>query len=116
MKQDVRAYIEDAVIPLIVREHPEAAAETWREFHARVVAAMDDVAQQAGDEALSILVVHGGTLSNIVLWWLALPLDALPERTCFAATPGSLSVLETNRFGNHVIERLNDRAHLAPLD
>ncbi|MHC4715920.1 MAG: hypothetical protein ACYS5V_03055 [Planctomycetota bacterium] len=27
MRQEVRAYIEDAVIPLIVREHPEAAAE-----------------------------------------------------------------------------------------
>ncbi|MHC4715919.1 MAG: histidine phosphatase family protein [Planctomycetota bacterium] len=97
-------------------QRPFPEAETWREFHARVAAAMDELKPRVHDDSLPVLVVHGGTLSNIVLWWLGLPLDALPERTSFAASPGSLSVLETNRFGKPVVERLNDRAHLASLE
>jgi len=95
------------------RPFPEA--ETWREFYARVAAAMDALTGAAPDTGPAILVVHGGTLSNIVVWWLGLPLDSLPERTCFAASPGSLSILKRNRFGNPVVERLNDTRHLAAL-
>jgi 2,3-bisphosphoglycerate-dependent phosphoglycerate mutase len=95
------------------RPFPEG--ETWREFHTRVAAAMDWVAEQHPEGELAIFSVHGGTLSNIVVWWLGIPLEVLPERTCFSATPGSLSVLKKNRHGNPVIERLNDRAHLAGL-
>ena len=95
------------------RPFPEA--ETWREFYARVAATMEHVAQEHNEDDLPVLVVHGGTLSNIVVWWLGLPLDALPERTCFAASPGSVSMLKRNQYGNPVIERLNDRAHLATL-
>ena len=95
------------------RPFPEA--ETWREFYARVAAAMDTLAQQSGDGEPPIFVIHGGTLSNIVVWWLGLPLDVLPERTCFSASPGSLSILKKNRCGNPIIERLNDRAHLGAL-
>jgi len=95
------------------RPFPEA--ETWRELYTRVAAAMDRVAARHSDRELAIFSVHGGTLSNIVVWWLGIPLDALPERTCFAATPGSLSILNRNRYGNPVIERLNDRSHLGTL-
>ena len=95
------------------RPFPEG--ETWREFYARVAAAMECIAQEHDEDSLPVLVVHGGTLSNIVVWWLGLPLDALPERTCFSASPGSLSVLAKNECGNPVIERLNDRGHLAGL-
>ena len=95
------------------RPFPEA--ETWREFYTRVATAMNALVQEHRDASLPILVVHGGTLSNIVVWWLGLPLDTLPERTCFTASPGSLSILKRNRFGNPVVERLNDRSHLAGL-
>jgi len=77
------------------RPFPEG--ETWREFYTRVAAAMDGVAEQHSDREVAIFSVHGGTLSNIVVWWLGIPLDVLPERTCFSATPGSLSVLKKNR-------------------
>lgn len=95
------------------RPFPEG--ETWREFYTRVAAAMDGVAEQHSDRELAIFSVHGGTLSNIVVWWLGIPLDVLPERTCFSATSGSLSVLNKNQYGNPLIERLNDRSHLAAL-
>ncbi len=95
------------------RPFPEG--ETWREFYTRVAAAMDGVAERHSDKELPLFCVHGGTLSNIVVWWLGIPLDVLPERTCFAAAPGSVSILNKNQYGNPLIEGLNDRAHLATL-
>jgi broad specificity phosphatase PhoE len=94
---------------------PIPEAETWREFHARVATAMDGVTERHPDGELAIFIVHGGTLSNIVVWWLGIPLDVLPERTCFSATPGSLSTLNKDEHGNALVERLNDRGHLAIL-
>ena len=91
---------------------PAAGIETWREFHARVCGFMDRLAAALDPDILPILVTHGGTQSNIVVWWLGLPLDVLPERTCFAGSPASLSVLRRNEYDHPVIERLNDRSHL----
>jgi broad specificity phosphatase PhoE len=91
---------------------PFPQAETWRQFHARVCAAMEQIARGHPAECVPIVVAHGGTLSNIVAWWLRLPLDVLPERTPFAASPGSITVLKTNKFGKPVVDRLNDTAHL----
>lgn len=90
--------------------------ETWREFYARVSGFMARLSQDDFEGAAPVVVTHGGTLSNIVVWWLQIPLDVLRERTCFAATPGSISVLKRNRYGTPVIETLNDRAHLAEID
>jgi len=94
---------------------PFPGHESWREFHQRVSLVMTSLVQSEDDARTPVLVVHGGTLSNVVVWWLGIPLDVLPERTCFAASPGSLSVLNKNRYGRPVIERLNDRSHLAGL-
>ena len=95
------------------RPFPEA--ETWREFHARVCRAMEDIARQITAQEVPVLVLHGGSISNVVVWWLGLQLDALPERTCFAASPGSLSVLRKNKYGKPVVVGLNDRSHLVCL-
>ena len=92
------------------RPFPEA--ETWREFHARVCRAMEQIEESQDAECLPVVVLHGGSLSNAVVWWLRLPLDVLPERTPFAASAGSISVLQKNDFGNPVVERLNDTIHL----
>lgn len=97
---------------LLFDSRPGPDLETWREFHCRVCQAMDQIACELSADCLPIVVTHGGTLSNIIAWWLRLSLDVLPERTPFAATPGSISVLRANRFGNPVLERLNDAAHL----
>jgi broad specificity phosphatase PhoE len=91
---------------------PVPAAETWREFYERTIACMDKLVTKHDPDRTPILVVHGGTLSNIVAWWLRLELDALPERAPFLASPGSLNMLRINRYGNPVIGRLNDTAHL----
>ena len=61
---------------------------------------------------MPIIVAHGGTLSNIVTWWLRLPLDALPERNPFSGSPGGITFLKKNQHGNPVVGYLNDTAHL----
>jgi len=39
----------------------------------------------------------------------------LPERTPFACSPGGISLLKTNKYGNPVVAYLNDTSHLAGL-
>jgi len=94
---------------------PYDTHETWREFLARISAFMDPLANELDEETLPVLVLHGGSLSNVVVWWLGLPLDSLPDRYCFGGRPGNISILKTNRHGNPVIDRLNDTAHLDAL-
>lgn len=73
---------------------------------------MENLHKSHFSDDLPIVVTHGGTLSNIIVWWLGIPLDVLRERGPFAASPGSISVLGRNHYDNPVIERLNDISHL----
>lgn len=88
---------------------PYPEAETWRQFYWRVAGFMDrlDVEQ----EGLLLVVTHGGTLVNVVAWWLQLGGEVI-SKVSFAAHPASISVLTVNQWGEHVLERLNDTAHL----
>ena len=88
---------------------PYPEAETWGQFYQRVAKAMDRLIGEQ-DEPL-LLVTHGGTLVNIVAWWLQLD-DEMLSRVSFNANPTSISVLRTNQWGGHELERLNDTAHL----
>lgn len=90
-----------------------AGGETWRQFYQRVCQCMDELAAEA--KPTSIIVTHGGTVSNIVAWWLRLPLDVLPERTPFAGTPGGISLLRKNQHGNPAVRYFNDTSHLEGL-
>jgi probable phosphoglycerate mutase len=87
---------------------PYPQAETWREFYGRVAQAMERLTL---DPVPLLLVTHGGTIENIVAWWLGLDLEQ-QSWTSFAVAPASLSVLRVNRWGEHTLERLNDTAHL----
>ena len=87
---------------------PYPQAETWREFYLRVAECMDRLTL---DPAPLLLVTHGGTIIQIVAWWLHLDMDLL-SRVSFPVAPASLSVLRINRWNEHTLERLNDAAHL----
>jgi broad specificity phosphatase PhoE len=84
-------------------------AETWRQFYSRVAACMDQLTMNQEDPLL--LVTHGGTIINVVAWWLQLDIDML-DKVSFHTSPASLSVLRVNWWNEHTIERLNDTAHL----
>ena len=88
---------------------PYPEAETWAQFYRRVADAMAPLVEE--QEELLLLVTHGGTLVNIVVWWLQMSGRVFPE-VSFGAHPASISVLRVNQWGEHVLERSNDTAHL----
>ncbi|MBN1976877.1 MAG: histidine phosphatase family protein [Anaerolineae bacterium] len=88
---------------------PYPEAETWRQFYGRVAKAMDHLIEE--QEELLLLVTHGGALVNIVAWWLQLDGEML-SKVSFNAHPTAISVLYTDQWGSHELERLNDTAHL----
>jgi len=90
---------------------PFVQGPTWREFHDRVSQCMKRVEKNSNTEK-AIIVCHGGTLSNIVVWWLNLNLDALSEMNPFMGEPGSISILVKNQYDNNVVQKLNDTSHL----
>lgn len=91
---------------------PFEGAETWREFHQRVIVGMERIKSEVPKDDIAVIVVHGGSLSNIVVWWLGLELDHLNERTPFSALPASITILNKNREGKNTLIRLGDVAHL----
>jgi probable phosphoglycerate mutase len=88
---------------------PYPEAETWGQFYWRVANAMDRLIEK--QDGLLLLMTHGGTLVNIVIWWLQLRNEMFPKMS-FGAHPASISVLRVNQWGEHMLERLNDTAHL----
>jgi probable phosphoglycerate mutase len=88
---------------------PYPQSETLGQFYRRVAGFMDRLVEE--QEALLLLVTHGGTLVDIVAWWLQLDGEALSKMS-FGAQPTSISVLRVNQWGGHELERLNDTAHL----
>ena len=88
---------------------PYPEADTWRRFYSRVSSCMDRLAEHR--DGLLLLVAHAGTINNVVAWWLQLEIEKL-SKVSFAASPASISVLNVNQWSEHVVERLNDTAHL----
>lgn len=93
----------------LVEWRPYPGAENWREFYARVTGVMERLTQK--QDRLYILVTHGGTIGNIIAWWLHLEIDCAP-RVSFEAGPASITVLRLNEWKERTISRLNDTAHL----
>jgi probable phosphoglycerate mutase len=98
---------------------PYPNSETWREFYVRVSAFLQLLTENCS--CTPIVVAHGGTLTNIVGWWLGLDMETLVRlrertyarnRASFKVAPASLTVLGTSNLGERTLERLNDVNHL----
>ncbi|UCH56880.1 MAG: histidine phosphatase family protein [Candidatus Bathyarchaeota archaeon] len=110
-KAEAEPYFTPPTRPLLDwRPYPEA--ETWREFYHRVAGCMDRLHQ--GQDRPIIIVTHGGTIVNVISWWLRLPLETLSD-VSFHASPASITVLNETELRERAIERLNDFAHLRSL-
>jgi probable phosphoglycerate mutase len=107
-KEEASAYFREPTKPYIDWQ-PYPGAETWRRFHARVAGHMESLSE-TGDETL-VIVAHGGTIINIINWWLELDMETV-NRVSFIAAPTSITVLGTTVFHERSIERLNDVSHL----
>ncbi len=91
---------------------PYPEAETWRRFYRRITAFMNDL--YAVESRPTLIVSHGGTIVNLVAWWIRLE-EASLSYTTFHTSPASLSVLNVTPLNERAVERLNDTAHLRNL-
>ncbi len=107
-KEEAKIYFRDPTEPLIDWQcYP--GAETWRRFYLRVSGYLESLPMDRGGPLM--LVTHGGTIINVVAWWLKLDVEALSGVT-FRTAPASISVLGTSELNERAILRLNDTAHL----
>ncbi len=106
--QEAKQYTLERTEPYIDWQ-PYPQAETWRQFYLRVSCYMERLTEN--QEYALLIVTHGGTIINILAWWLKLEVDMLSE-VSFDASPTSITVLRTNQWDERTIERLNDTAHL----
>ena len=95
--------------PLDWRPFPEA--ESAGEFYERVSSYMDKLVER---EERVIIVSHGGTIQNIIRWWIGSP---LPDyyRVGFGVANTSVTVLDSTENRERRIERLNDTTHYATI-
>ncbi|MDP6458543.1 MAG: histidine phosphatase family protein [Candidatus Bathyarchaeota archaeon] len=91
---------------------PYPEAETWRKFYHRIKAFMDKI--NSIEDRPTLIVSHGGTIVNIIAWWLRIEETNL-SFTTFHSSAASLSVLDETQFNERRVERLNDTAHLHSL-
>lgn len=103
-----RQYAIERTEPLL-EWHPYAGSESWRQFYKRVCDAMDVIYKK--DETLQIVVSHGASIMNIVVWWLLIDVEVL-KKASFNISPASVTILKLNDSKEHVLDRLNCTSHL----
>lgn len=84
--------------------------ETWRQFYRRVCDCMESI-YGSGDTKNLLVVSHGGTVAYITAWFLQFS-EKMLASAYFSASPASISVLNKNSYGQHVLEVFNDTSHL----
>ena len=91
---------------------PYPGAESWRRMSERLMSFMESVKDNGHD--LSLVVVHAGSGNAVIHWWLGLGHGG--QNTSFTLDPCSISRFTINEWGERVMEKLNDTAHLRSLE
>jgi probable phosphoglycerate mutase len=107
-KKEAEAYYTPPTLPLL-DWRPYLGGETWREYYQRVSKCMERITLDI-DRPL-LIVGHGGTVVNVIAWWLHLPLKTLSD-VSFVTTNTGITILVETELGERAIERHNDIAHL----
>ncbi len=92
---------------------PYPEAESWRMMAQRVVAFMEEAAQNV-DRDTVLIVSHGQAMIPVVHWWLLLD-EAHCSKISFDFDCCSVTELTINAWGERTISKLNDTAHLREL-
>jgi len=107
--EEVEKYRVPPTRPLLDwRQYP--GAETWREFYLRVSECMETITAET--DGPTLIVTHGGTMVNVVAWWIRMPLETLSDFTLRTHNTGITILLVETEWGERAIERHNDVAHL----
>ena len=104
--------VPDTHIHTLLDWRPNQESETIREFFSRVTSFMDKINEI---EEQVIIVSHGGTIHNIIRWWIGTPISDY-FKFGFVIANTSLSVLDTSRHDQRIIERLNDTTHYTRIN
>ena len=83
--------------------------ESWREFYNRVCDCMDRIYEREKNKNL-LIVTHGGTLSNILAWWMKFELHMIGY-AYFSSSPGGISFLSQNSIQQNIVNKFNDTSH-----
>jgi probable phosphoglycerate mutase len=109
-REEVDEHLQEVIKPLIDwRMYPEA--ETFREFYQRVTGYMDRLDEV---EENLLIVSHGGTIHNILRWWIGTPVTDF-FKFGFRIANTSITMLDKNKDGQNIIERLNDTTHYTKI-
>lgn len=85
----------------IAQWRPYLASESWGLFAHRVYDFMDDI-----DNKDSIIVTHGGTCFNILLWWLKIKDEGL-GKVFFNMDNCGVTQLDYNKYGERQVSFSN---------
>jgi broad specificity phosphatase PhoE len=111
-----RAQAEAIALPLTepaVDWVPYPEAESWRQMERRVFECLEEIAEQCADSSEPvILVTHGNSGVAVLAWWLRL-CEPCRRTISFELDACSVTELQQNEFGERMIVRLNDTAHLS---
>ena len=109
-RKEAEKYHEEVTDPALDwRPYPES--ESWREFYHRIASFMDKLCEK---EEQVLIVSHGGTIQNIIRWWLGIPLTDF-FKTGFGTANTSITILDTTQYRERRIERLNDTSHYSRI-
>lgn len=105
-KTEAQKYIKNPTDPLEKWiKYPNS--ETWDKFYLRVSTFLEKVIDELEDTV--IIVCHGGTIRNIISWWLGIGTPI--GKVHFPTDLASLTVLRKDDRGEKILHRLNDVSH-----
>lgn len=105
-----QGFFKAAVTRWVEGEYAHEYAESWADFRARCVAALDDIVKQSPAKGTTLVFTSGGTISVICAHLLGLS-DAQAFTINWTLANGGVTKLLAGRDGLHLIS-VNEHAHL----
>jgi broad specificity phosphatase PhoE len=109
-KRAFQTFFKGAVSRWVEGEFALEYAESWADFRARCVAALDDIVRQTSPKGTTLVFTSGGTISVICAHLLGLS-DAQAFTINWTLANAGVTKLLAGRDGLHLIS-INEHAHL----
>jgi probable phosphoglycerate mutase len=84
-------------------------AETLGELYQRAVEVLTRIMKS--DHDVVLIVSHGWLIDKMIAWWMGISVDDI-KPNMFTTANASISVLTTSEYGERLLLKLNDTAHL----
>jgi broad specificity phosphatase PhoE len=109
-RRTFQSFFKGAVTRWVAGEHAHEYAESWADFRARCVAALNDIVKQSSPKGMTLVFTSGGTISVICAHLLGLS-DAQAFTINWTLANAGVTKLLAGRDGLHLIS-VNEHAHL----